>query len=77
MNAQIIDPTQTNSILFLIANIFRFNDFTHIKHVLDILMNIIFYFFNKPEDFADQWFSQSIFIICEILIKSIKFIYFR
>lgn len=70
VNAQIIDNIQTNNILFLIANIFRFNDFANIQPILDSFMNIIIFFFNKNEDLNNQWFSQSILIICEVLIKS-------
>ena len=70
VNSQLIDPNHTNNILFLIANIFRYNDFNQISRFLDNFLKIIHFFFSKSDDFCNQWFSQSILIICQVLLKS-------
>ena len=59
---------------YMIANIFRINDFKDIIPVLDVFMNFIISYFNKIEDLFNNLISQSILIITQVLIRSIFYL---
>ena len=65
-----LDNEQFINTFYMIANIFRINDFSYISPVLDLYMNFIISYFNRIEDMYNPYICQSIYIITEILIKS-------
>lgn len=71
-----LDNAHFISTLYMIANIFRINDFANISGILDNYMNFIISYFNKIEDLYNPYISQAIFVIVEVLVKSKKLIYF-
>lgn len=64
------DPQQFANNFYMVANIFRFNDFSNISPILDDYMNFMISYFNKIEDLFNPYISQSILIITEILTLS-------
>lgn len=69
-NESNLDNQDFINTFYMIANIFRYNDFSEISSHMNDYMNFIITYFNKLEDLYNPFICQSIFIITEILIKS-------
>ena len=62
------DGTFANTI-YLIANIIRYNTWETIKETLDNFKAVILTYFSKVSDYNNPYISQSIVIICEVLLE--------